>query len=88
LHIKGDSLDSNDFVSEALNDTFDNNGSEQFVDRCYAMQNDGASFLMTFDASSRDGLFYDDQLFAVWDRADVQALIGRLTLALDGYDTP
>lgn len=82
LHIKGDSLDSNDFIAEAITDAFDNNGSEQFADRCYEMKDKGASYPMTFDATMRDGLFDDDQLFAVWDRSDVTALIERLSRAL------
>lgn len=39
-----------------------------------------------FDMPARDGLFDDDQLFAIFERADVEALIAKLTRSLvEGY---
>lgn len=41
---------------------------------------------MDFDCAGRDGLFDRDQLFGVLERADLEALIARLQLALaEGY---
>jgi hypothetical protein len=50
------------------------------------MQHDGASFPVDMQQGCRDGCFDADQLFAVWERADAEALLKRLHLALaDGY---
>jgi hypothetical protein len=40
---------------------------------------------MDFACEGRDGCFEsDDQMFAVWERADVEALIARLSATLTG----
>jgi len=44
--------------------------------------NGATSVPMDFETEVRDGLFTVDQLFAVWDRDDVDALIDRLFSAL------
>jgi hypothetical protein len=43
----------------------------------------GTSVPMDFETISRDGLFDADQLFAVFERADADALIARLERAID-----
>ena len=40
--------------------------------------------VIEYDVSSRDGLCDRDQLFAVWERGDVEALIARLIETLAG----
>jgi hypothetical protein len=44
---------------------------------------DGESFAIDLNCQGRDGCFDHDQLFLVWDRADVKALMARLQEALD-----
>lgn len=55
-----------------------------------AMQAGAPSPPVDYDVTSRDGYFDQDQLFAVWDRPDLEALIARLQRALaEGYpETP
>lgn len=40
---------------------------------------------MDLDSQGRDGLFVDDQLFAVWEDADVGQLVDRLKRCIDLY---
>jgi len=42
----------------------------------------GASITLDFDCQDRDGLFDQDQLFAVWEPDDVRALVERLQRCL------
>jgi len=41
-----------------------------------------------YDFAGRDGYFDKDQLFLVWDRKDLHALIGRLNQALEALRVP
>jgi hypothetical protein len=42
----------------------------------------GRSLNMNFECQGRDGCFEDEQLFAVFDKLDIAALIGRLRRCL------
>lgn len=43
---------------------------------------------LDYECDGRDGLFDEDQLFAVWERDDLQRLLARLRTALaDGYES-
>lgn len=80
LSIKCDTVGQNDFVTQKIADSVRCNDSEEFFDILDAAARTGESFSMDFDYASRDGLFGDDdQLFVVWEREDVIALIERLT---------
>jgi len=84
LLIKGDSL-PNDFGYQQIADAIDCTGSGDFADKLFFAQENGESIPMDFDCQGRDGLFDDDQLFAVFDRVDVEQLIARLKDALACY---
>lgn len=43
-----------------------------------AERNPSMSIPMDFDCYGRDGCFEDDQLFAVYDKADIEGLIAKL----------
>lgn len=63
-------------------------GSEDHFDTLLAMQESGKSAALEFNCTSRDGLFDADQLFAVFERQDVERLIACLQEALaEGYPT-
>ncbi len=82
LMIKGDSLTYDDFLCQQIADAIKHNAygfSATLVDS----RHNGTSISMDFDCQSRDGCFDADQLFAVWERADVAALIARLQRTLD-----
>lgn len=66
----------NDFLVQYL-DQIQSPEFEDYMDSLYRLEA-GVEIPMDFDSGSRDGLFDDDQLFAVWSDADVEALITRL----------
>jgi len=81
LLIKGETS-SNDFMYQSIADAVDYENTDHFVDLMDKAAKDGASVAMDFDCQSRDGLFDDNQLFAIWERQDVEGLIARLQKAL------
>lgn len=83
LCIKGETLGfCNDFLVQQIADAIQNTGSGDFSERLFRSEAEGDSLPMDFDYEGRDGCFDDDQLFAVWERADVKALIVRLNKTL------
>ena len=83
LEIKGDSLifnpdGSGDFCSQQIHDAIDSHSSGDFGNKLDDALELGKSLTMDFDCQGRDGCFDQDQLFAVWEKKDVVALIGRL----------
>jgi hypothetical protein len=85
LAIKEDTW-TDDFLYQAINDAL---AMEPGID-CASQMDDlaerslatGSSIAMDFDCLGRDGLFDEDQLFAVWEPQDVRALIARLQRTL------
>lgn len=84
LCIKGDSIpEARDFFYQDITEAVDGN----LIDLANDLEN-GRTVAMDLDCMSRDGCFADDQLFAVWDRQDVEQLVSRFTVALEqGYPT-
>lgn len=80
LLIKGESLE-NDFFYQSISGAIDSNDSGEFVDLLDKAKSEGVSLAMDFECEGQDGLFDDDQLFAVWERADVEKLIARIQAA-------
>ena len=79
IAIKGESIGDIDFrYSELGNPWFvGDNGSDTHFTFLEEIQ-EGAAMVIDYSTDFRDGLFDADQLFAVWERADVEALIARL----------
>lgn len=85
LAIKGDTW-TNDFLVQELHDAVDAANEAEFTDTLFFAVEEGRSVNLNLDCMGRDGLFDADQLFAVWERREVEQLIGRLQQALrDGY---
>lgn len=80
LSVKGESTNYNDFYCCDL-DWVDGNNSEECFDRLDSMLKDGASFPAQ-DSGCRDGLFDDDAIFLVWERADLEKLRGYVDDAI------
>lgn len=78
LAIKGSSIGDIDFFVQEIETAVDSDHSGDFYDKLDAAQTKGASLAMDFNCESRDGLFEPGQLFAVWEKADVEGLIARL----------
>lgn len=74
----------NDFLLQPLEgvSAMEWDSSDQMVERLEEMRDNGASHPLGLDCLGRDGCFDNDQLFLVWERADVEALIARLQSAL------
>lgn len=85
LQIKGDTM-GDDFVSVEVASAIRCDGSDEFFDimwRASSAEHLGReSIAMDLDAGSRDGLFDADQLFAVWERPELVALVNELSRAL------
>jgi len=88
LMIKGETLhtDNNgDFCEQSIVGAIDSTGSDDWTNKLFRSQETGESLAMDFDCQGRDGLFDSmDSLYAVWERADVEALIARLQATLTG----
>lgn len=83
LCIKGHTTPNDiDFYSEQISDAVDAKGSTEFFDILLRAQETGESFPLAFDSEGRDGQYNHEQRYAVWERADVEALIVRLQRAL------
>lgn len=86
--IKGEHCGGFDFRFMGLADEVDCDSSEERYEILHEAVTAGRQFDLHFNTQSRDGLFDDDQLFAVWGRKDVEGLISRLGQALqEGYAT-
>ncbi|MDF1505786.1 hypothetical protein [Roseisolibacter sp. H3M3-2] len=89
LLIKGDTSSADFWVQDLLPWPEGVDDSLQYFDAMEKVAAGGASGPLDFNCEARDGLFDHDQLFAVLDRSDVEALIERLGQALyDGYRDP
>lgn len=79
-----------DFYYASLTDEVDCSGSCERDGIMDLAVIEGAPFALHFNTQCRDGMRDTDQLFAVWERADVTGLIARLQFALaEGYaDSP
>jgi hypothetical protein len=53
-------------------------GSEEWLNVIENAENKGASFSLDLNCGSRDGLFDKDQLFAVFEQSDLEALRGLI----------
>jgi len=85
LQIKGETW-SSDFLYEDLNDFDDHDTSEERYEKIRRMRDNEESFPLRLDSCSRDGLFEDDQWFAIYDDIDVSKIINRLKLTLKTPD--
>lgn len=82
LQIKGDTVADVDFYTQDLVGAIEHNSSDDFADTLLAAQRDATSVRMDFEFQGRDGMFDKEQLFAVWERVDVEELLARLRMTL------
>lgn len=79
LQVKDRSLDqSNDYFYTDLVCPVDAKDSSEFSEKLQAAEELGALVPLHMHIVSRDGCFDSEQLFAVYERSDVEALIARL----------
>jgi len=80
LTIKGATVGTNDFLTQQISDAVAYNDSGDFGYIMETARETGCSIYMDFDCMGRDGLFDEEQLFAIWETADIVALIDRLKM--------
>jgi hypothetical protein len=67
----------NDFVSFSLIAEFDYFDGDEFAEKCQRMEQ-GESVPQSFEETTREGLFDDEQLFLVYEQGDIQKMIETL----------
>lgn len=76
----------NDFAFQVIADAIDCESDAEFVELCVKAQTENTSLAMDFESDRGDGLYKENQLFAVWEYSDVNGLIRHLTNTLATYD--
>jgi len=71
-----------DFLYQDLVANIDADSTEDFMEKLFLTEEKGAAMRLDFDCSERDGLYETDQLFAIYEKEDVEGLIARLQQAL------
>lgn len=83
IAIKGETIYANDgraidFFYQITEDAVDHPTSPDQFDLLERAQKTGESFGIDLDCQSREGLFDDSMLYAVWEDDDVRRLVRRL----------
>lgn len=71
-----------DFFYESITDEIECHGSGDMVDKLSLAKETGCSIKMDFEATMRDGFFEENQLYAVWEKEDVEGLVSKLQKCL------
>jgi len=77
LSIKGESWES-DFLEMPLHTAIECEGSDDFFDILEDAEKNNKSIKMDLEAYGREGMFDEEQLYVVWEKEDVEKLIGVL----------
>lgn len=78
LQVKGDTWDY-DFISAEITNEIECSGSEEMDFILGKAELDSSySITLDFDCGGRDGLFDEEQLFAVYEQKDIDGLINKL----------
>ena len=79
LNIKTSDVNDMDsaFTFDCLVGAVENDSTGDFFDKCESMVG-GGSMSMDFNYTGREGMLNNKQMFAVYEKGDVVALIGRL----------
>jgi hypothetical protein len=67
-----------DFVYESLIGNIDADSSGHFVDMLDDAEKNKTSLPMDFECGERDGLFEEEQLFAIYEKNDLEDFIKKL----------
>lgn len=91
LHIKGESIVGHegeliDWFYQDIAGALATANSIEWTDKLFASHEGGTSIEMDFNCEGRDGCFDKEQLFAIYEKKDVVALIARLSETLVKQD--
>ena len=79
LMIKGETWEYNDFLEQRVLEVESDSGDfGELVDILEAAEKEGKSFNLDLQCEGRNGLFDDNQLFAIFEKQDVEMLIEQL----------
>lgn len=78
LEIKGESIGSDDFYTQRIAGAVKCDDSNEFINLLDGAQLNGTSFSLDLNCEDRDGMFDQDQLFAVWEADEIADLISRI----------
>jgi len=81
LSVKGETWEF-DFISASITDEVDADSSEEMENKLRYAENSGESIDMDFEGYIRDGCFEPNQLFAVYEKKDIEGLINKLNSCL------
>jgi len=78
LLIKYDSCGYNDYYENELIGNIEMNSSEDFIDKLVIAEKERTSLKLDFDICGRNGMYDDNQLYAVYEKEDIKGLINVL----------
>ena len=78
LFIKGETVGDDDYLEETLVGNVASTGSGNYSDIVSRAVENGQEFSLEFGATSRNGMYDDEQLYAVYSQDDVKQLVERL----------
>ncbi len=84
LSVKNETWE-HDFISTDIVTEIESNDSEEMFLLLEEAEQEGCSVKMSFSEQVRDGCFDEHQLFAVYEKEDVEGLIAKLTESLKVY---
>ncbi len=86
LMVKSKTIET-DFYYIDLVANIEANGSGDWADKLQLAENDSnLSLSLDFETITRDGCYEDGQLFAIYEKKDIEGLIGLLQESLKVYD--
>lgn len=81
LLIKGDTVAKSDYYEQTIPD-FDCESLDDKFDAIEKAVKEGASLKTDFRVESRNSMFDENQMYAVWEKEDIERLIERLNECL------
>jgi hypothetical protein len=82
IQIKADTI-GNDFYVQQISDSIKSDSSKEYTELLLMAENGEEQLSIDLGIEGRDGMFEDDQLFAVWGNDDINTLLNRLTECMD-----
>ena len=76
-----------DFLMEDITHEIDANDCGDFSQKLHEAEEKGTSVVMDFDCTSRDGMFNKNQLFAIYEKVDIEMLQDKLKRCVESAYT-
>ena len=78
LEIKGETWE-HDFICASLTGVIESEGSDDMMNKLDQYEKSKESFKLDLEYYGRDGLYEDNQLYAIYEKSDIQQLVNKLT---------